>query len=298
MTTIKRITKLFSITALAVGMIGLTIGSANAAELTIRNPGFEEADGSAGRGNLHNVHHWTEENAASVFVDDAGTAYKPQANRCLYLGAANTAVNQDLDARKTWASDDVFTIGLIGQNAGWVTGTTEFKVQLRQTDGTVLWDSGAIDVTGTVINNNEYAGTNHIHSWTVDASTFSGAGVVEGSQINIRIAYVTGTPYIDDVTLEDEKDALPSVGGDLFLEDLNLAVAGYEGSIQWEQSSDGSSWSEVGGAIFTELNVTTLYAATPWFRVKATSGANPPAYSEAMKVTVEDTPEGKLVRIN
>jgi len=293
----KQIRNGMTIALVAMGLLGLTVGSAGAASITILNPGFEDASGPAGNNNMTVVGDWTEENAGGVYIDgiNPSTSWKPEPDRSLYL-SANTAVNQDLAA--TWSATDVFTLGVIGQNAGWVSGTTEFRVQLRQTDATVLWDSGAVDVTGTVINNNQYAGTNHIHSWTIDASTFSGGGVVENSQLNIRIAHVSGTPYMDDVTLETSGVVPPSEGGDTFADTITLVSTGTVGLLQWQQSANGSSWNDVGGATSSELDITALYTSTPWFRVEATSGTNAPAYTEPKQVTLENVSGGKVVRIN
>lgn len=178
--------------------------SANAGVININNAGFEDASIPAGNGNLGTVADWTEENAGQVFVDDNGLQWTPESDRTLYLNAANAAANQDLS--HNWSSSDNYTLGLIGIEPQWrIAGAGDaFSVQLRETDGTVLWDSGSQSVDGTVSGSPgsvSYTGTGHIFSWTIDASTFGGAGVVEGSQLNIRIAHAGGAPYMDDVSL-------------------------------------------------------------------------------------------------
>lgn len=188
----------------AIAGFALTVTPTLAGVININNPGFENGSGSASGGNWASPVDWTEENAGSVYVDGVleRVNWKPEADRVLYLNA-NTAVNQDLS--HNWSSSDIFTLGLVGHEAGWRVGAAgdAFSVQLRQTDGTILWDSGVQDVDGTVTglqNNFSYTGTGHIFSWTIDASTFT-AGT-EGQPLNIRIVGISGTPYIDDVALE------------------------------------------------------------------------------------------------
>ena len=188
----------------------LVAHSANAGVITINNAGFEDASGNGGNGNLTTPADWTEEDPNNVFVDNNGTTWTPESDRTLYFNGGTAAVNQDLS--HNWASDETFTLGIIGHNPRWASGTNVFKVQLRQADGTVLWDSGDLDVAGTVTTTAPatYTGTGHIFSWTFDASTFSGAGVVAGSQLNIRIAHVSAPTYIDDVSLSFEGPVVPT----------------------------------------------------------------------------------------
>jgi hypothetical protein len=187
-------------TLAALAGLALAAGSAHAATtIPILNGGFENSGGGpAGGGNNAVVDDWNEEDAGSVYIDNAGTTNKPDADAVLYFNSATAAVNQDLG--HNWSLSDSFTLGIEGHNPNW-DPTGIFKVQLRQTDGTVLWDSGDLDVSGTVVGPS-YTGTGHIFNWTFDASAFSGAGVSENEQLNIRIASVGVTTYIDDVSLE------------------------------------------------------------------------------------------------
>jgi len=193
MTTRNQITNALTVALVAMGIFGGTVGPACAGPIAITNGDFETlgADWTF-------VPGWTSESAANDWII-TGTQWKPDADGDLYFNPGG-AVNQDLS--HNWSSSDTYTLDMIGQNAGWVATTVEFTVQLREADGTVLWDSGVVDVTGTVdTGTKQYTGTGHIHSWTIDASTFSGAGVTEGSQLNIRIASTTSSPFMDDITL-------------------------------------------------------------------------------------------------
>lgn len=189
------------ITLLATSFL-LAAGSANAAPITILNPGFEDSTGTGTRGNLTTLLDWTEENASQVFVDNNGTTWVPEPSRTLYLNAINAGVNQDLS--HNWATSDVFTLGLIAMNPSWDATGNIFKVQLRQaSDDTVLWDSGTLDVSGTVTTTSPatYTGTGHIFNWTIHASTFTTG--TSGEQINIRILNLSNNPvYADNVSLD------------------------------------------------------------------------------------------------
>jgi hypothetical protein len=91
-----------------------------------------------------------------------------------------------------WTAGEVFTLGIKG-NQGWRSGGS-FKIQLRQADATVLWDSGTIPVTSTVSN----------FTWTIASGTFTSG--TPGSQLNIRIECLANTVDLDDVTLSASAD--------------------------------------------------------------------------------------------
>ena len=190
-------------TPISLAALAFAVGSVQAATpIPILNAGFEDVSDAIGRGNWQTINDWTEEPgpAASntVYVDDNGTAWVPEASRTLYFGPG--AVHQDL--AHNWSIGDSFTLEMIAMNPTWHAnqGNT-FKVQLRQaSDDTVLWDSGDQDVSATVAAGPTYTGTGHIFSWNFDASAFVTGSA--GEQINIRIAHVSGgAVYADNVSL-------------------------------------------------------------------------------------------------
>ncbi|NQT40775.1 MAG: PEP-CTERM sorting domain-containing protein [Planctomycetes bacterium] len=189
---------------MTMAAIGLPATSAHAGLININNAGFEDASGAASGGNLATPADWTEEDPGNVYVDNNGLSWSPEADRNLYFNGGTAAVNQDLS--HNWSSGDTYTLGMVGQNPGWdTTAPHEFKVQLREADGTVLWESGDLSVTGTVAPGSPptYTGTGHIFSWDIDASTFTSvSGAIEGLPLNIRIANVSAPTYLDDVSLD------------------------------------------------------------------------------------------------
>ncbi len=197
MTTRNQITNALTVALVAIGIFGGTVGPACAGPIAITNGDFETlgADWTF-------VPGWTSENAAADWII-SGTTWKPDADNDLYFNPGG-AVNQDLS--HNWSSSDTYVLGITAYEAGWNAGAAggdAFNIQLREADGTVLWESTSQNVDSTVgAPNYTYTGTGHLFSWNVDASTFSGAGVVEGSQLNIRIVQTGGNPFFDDVTLE------------------------------------------------------------------------------------------------
>ena len=184
--------------AAAMGSLALIATPTMAEEIAIANAGFEDVSNFCCRGNWHDMDDWIQEDEGTVYVDDNGTGWVPEASRTLYFGPG--AVHQDLD--HNWSASDVYTLGLIAMNPTWSDDNNTFKVQLRQaSDDTVLWDSGDQNVGGTVTAGPAYSGTGHLFSWAIDAGTFT-AGTA-GEQINIRIVHVSGGPvYADNVSLE------------------------------------------------------------------------------------------------
>ena len=182
----------------ALVIFGSLAGGTHATVININNAGFEDATGNSGNGYLSTLADWTEEDAANVHVDNNGALHVPEASRTLYIESGTGAVNQSLN--HNWSSGDTFTLDMIAMNPRFWNSNNTFIVELRQADGTVLWDSGNQNVSGTVTTTSPatYTGTGHIFSWNIDASTFAGAGVIENSQLNIRIAYVSGGPILAD----------------------------------------------------------------------------------------------------
>ena len=171
MTTAR--TKLLGI----IAGIALAAGSAGATSITIVNGNFEapvyDEDGAGGLADWYWVPDW----------DEGGSSYR--GNGYLYLDSGGW-VSQNLSYN--WTAGEVFTLTIRG-NQGWRTGGS-FKIQLRQADSTVLWDSGANSVDGTWQD----------FSWTIDSST-DFLGGTPGSQLNIRMDCLAATVYLDDVTL-------------------------------------------------------------------------------------------------
>jgi hypothetical protein len=169
--------------------VGLTVGSAGAASITIVNANFEaplfDEDGAGGSAAWYWVPDW-DEGADSFYGDSSSSG-----GHLVYLDAGNPGwISQNLSYN--WTAGDVFTLGIKGKQGWQSAGPYRFKIQLREADGTVLWDSGTVSVNSTWQN----------FSWSIDASMFSGAGVAPGSQLNIRIECLgTSSVYLDDVTL-------------------------------------------------------------------------------------------------
>ena len=171
-------------TSISVNPVGPTT-------IAIVNAGFET---DVGPGFSTEVSAWNE-GADSYVTSDAAFYGWSGAGRVLYLDSGGWV---DQNVNYNWTAGEVFTLGIKGHQ-GWRPGGA-FKIQLRQADGTVLWDSGTTPVAATVGN----------FRWSIDASTFSGAGVVPGSQLNLRIECLNATVYLDDVTLSTSvTDATP-----------------------------------------------------------------------------------------
>ncbi|MDG0993874.1 MAG: PEP-CTERM sorting domain-containing protein [Akkermansiaceae bacterium] len=195
-------------TLAALAGLALAAGAAHAATpITILNAGFDlAADGSAGPP-AHNgtaVYGWNQSGVAGAERTDTASGPTGDTDPELYFYLGGSI---DQTVSSAWTSGDTFTLGMIAHNATWGT-TGVMRVQLRlASDDTVLWDSGAVDVSGTV-SGGAYTGTGHIYSWDIEASTFT-AGT-DGDDLNIRIAHegaLNTYPYIDDVSLSF--DAVP-----------------------------------------------------------------------------------------
>ncbi len=220
------------LTLAAMAMV-LLAGTANAAPITIMNSDFEATGGTSTGTNWNTVHNWNEGdvNGGPEYVYKGGTQWAPQDTQTLYLTGNTAAVNQDLS--HNWASTDLFTLTFDGYDAGWRIGNAgdAISAQLRETDGTILWDSGSLNLDGTVTgsqNNLSFTGTGHEFSFDIDASTFAGVGgAVEGSALNLRFGGV-GVAFADNVTLDlVDVTAVPEPASIAIWTILGLCLAGY-----------------------------------------------------------------------
>ena len=86
------------------------------------------------------------------------------------------------------------------------------------------------------------------------------------------------------------------VGGVVGVDTIKLKVTGYTGGLQWQKSADGGTWTNISGELSSNLDVTSLYTNTPYFRVAVTFGTGT-TYSTRMMVTSQPMGSGTLVLI-
>jgi hypothetical protein len=204
MTTRKRITRVLTVALVAMGIVGLTVGSASAAtSITIVNGGFEAAlfdeDGAGGLAAWHWIPNWDE---------GGGSYYGSGAGGYLYLGSGGW-VDQDLSYN--WSTNETFTLSIDGQELSWSGSGEAFSVQLRQANEVVLWDSGPQVVDGITTWSN--------FSWTIAASNFTTG--TEGSELNIQIQGEAASSFVDDITLSTDLEDTdpPTLAGSDFVDD-------------------------------------------------------------------------------
>ncbi len=150
------------------------------------------------------VHGWHEELANKSNIDDEATGNAPAdfTKTGRLHNTNNAAINQDLGAY--WVEGETYTLSFNAWEAGWRIGATNdsFIVELRQQDGTVLWDSGIIDVDDTLAGSYgsiTYGPTNDSYTFLIDTDTFTTG--TPGSLLNLRFRRWDGVTWYDDITL-------------------------------------------------------------------------------------------------
>jgi signal transduction histidine kinase len=173
----------------------------SAATLELVNADFEDTHDEAGSGD--GISAWIEENESYVHIYDKGLQWYPLETQMGYLSDyEGAAINRDINY--CWRIGDRFDLSLAATEPGWRvdSGNDAFRIQLRQTDDTVLWDSGAINLDGTlsgIPGRLEWGSKNRLFNFKIDASSFTNG--VPGSQINLRIARDAGVVFVDDISL-------------------------------------------------------------------------------------------------
>lgn len=190
--------------------MALTFLHASGATIAITNGNFENPATTVGQNN-NTITGWTEEAGGSnSFITNPDGDWAPAgATQVGYFSNnASTAINQTLIWN--WSATDQYTLSLDAFDAGWraTTAGDALGVQLREADGTVLWDSGSFSLDGTVTGNQTVQGsfswgsTSRGHTWNIDATGFASvSGAVAGSALNLRIYRVSGVAFFDNISL-------------------------------------------------------------------------------------------------
>ena len=261
------------ILAMVIATVGLTVRPAKAGNITINNSDFQAAvydeDGAGGLADWYWVPDW-EEGGASYYGSGSGGF--------LYCDSGGW-VDQDLVYN--WTVGEVFTLGITG-NEGWRSGGS-FKIQLREADTTLLWESATIPVTSS----------DNTFSWTIDSSS-DFLGGTSGSQLNIRIECLAATVYLDNITFStnlsdviaptlasanivDNKSGGPVNPGDLITYNMLFSETMDDSTISASDFVNaGSATILVGNITFSSGNYHILVApsSTGTLQFGVASGAN------------------------
>ncbi len=158
---------------------------------------------------------WNEESASHSSIDDQVGNLAPSDFTQTGRLHDNTgaAINQNLGYN--WSLGETLTLSFGAWEAGWRIGDVgdAFVVELRQADGTVLWDSGTLNVDDTLAGttgNVTLGPANDTFVLAIDTDTFT-AGT-PGSELNLRFRHAGGVTWFDDLSLvSDLVVVLPNV---------------------------------------------------------------------------------------
>jgi hypothetical protein len=155
------------------------------------------------------------------------------------------------------------------------------------------------DGTSYSIDWNAAANTAGLTDQSSTSHTFASGG---GTISNIAIpAGVAAGSYTGTMTISNGSESITqevtlligAVGGDITgstivnagTNSTVLTLSGHSGSIQWQSSSNNSTFSNISGATSTTYTATNL-SATTFYRVALTNGACTVAYSDTATITV------------
>ncbi len=212
--------------------------------IDINNGDFEQPvySGSPGIAST-NVIGWDEESPSHSSIDDQVGSLAPgdftQTGRLHDNVAA--AIHQDLGYR--WSLGETLTLSFDAWEAGWKIGVAGDAVvfELREVGGALLWDSGVIDLDGTLAGSSGsvIAGAvGSFHTFDIDTDLF--AVGTPGSELSLRVAYGGGVAWFDDITLvSDRVESQPNVDLDA------TGILAIEG--RYTQGDDGVLAIDVGG---------------------------------------------------
>jgi autotransporter-associated beta strand protein len=188
--------------------------------------------------------------------------------------------------------DPASAVGAVSSNQSICTGTQPADLTIASATGTIQWQ-WATDAAFTTPNN---IGTNSTTLpgttiGTLTSTTYYRAVVKSGvcSAATSSTITVTVSPTSVGGTAAAAASSLCAGSS------TTVSVTGFEGTIQWQQSADGSTgWATVtGGSGATTATYTTPnLTATTYYRAVVTSGACIAANSTTATVTVDPTSVG------
>ncbi|MEI6348300.1 MAG: T9SS type A sorting domain-containing protein [Bacteroidota bacterium] len=152
--------------------------------------------------------------------------------------------------------------------------TTTLSVSSSNSDYTYTW-SNSLGTGPSVIATPIAATTYYVTASDNSGNGFTGCAVID----NIAIAF---TPASVGGTATATVSTMCQTGSS------SLTVAGYTGSIQWEQSADNSTWGNVSSGGTAATYATGTITQTTYYRAKITNSSCAAAYSNVLTITVNN----------
>ena len=178
---------------------------------------------------------------------------------------------------------------LIGGHSGLVSSTPTYQWAVVSSPNSYTFPSGFV----TSYSSTQYASGQNI--------TLSQSGTYVFSLKVSTIGSNSGNTYSNTQTVSIIVDPL-SVGGTASSNQTicsgstpaSLNLSGNTGTIQWQKSSDNSTFTDISGATASTLSAATMgsLASTTYYRAKITSGTCSSAYSNTVTITVVANPVG------
>lgn len=180
----------------------LALANAHAATIIINNSDFEDPGIVAGS-NTQTVTGWSGDSTQEYIANPSGDWGPVDITQVGYFTGAADGIFQELN--HNWSTTDKYTLTFDAYEAGWRTGTAgdTIQFQLRQTDGTLLWDSGQLNLDNTLTGTQgsiTYGATSHAFSFNIDAAT-DFVGGSSGEQIRIDIVANGDPVWFDNISL-------------------------------------------------------------------------------------------------
>ena len=167
------------------------------------------------------VYFWNEQENVRTEANRSGEWMPEGFSQMLRLGITGPgAADQDLN--HDWLTTDRYELRFEAYELGWFAQAGEsgeaLIVELRQSDGTVLWRSGQVSVDNTLAGDENaitLGPAAHDFTFLIDAADF--ATGTEGSTLNLRFAWAAGpgSIWVDNVALTLIATTIPDTGGEL-----------------------------------------------------------------------------------
>jgi hypothetical protein len=186
--------------------------------------------------------------------------------------------------------------GTVSANQTICSGTQPVNISVSGSTGTIQWQSSPDGITYSNIATATSATLPGTTVGSLTSTKYFQAVLTSGSCGSVTSAVVTVavTPVSVAGTVSANQIICPAN------QPADITLSGYNGTIQWQSSSDNVTFANISGATGATLAGTTVgpLAATTYFHAIVTNGVCPPVTSPAVTVTVTAAVGGNITPLS
>ncbi|NHM07660.1 T9SS type A sorting domain-containing protein [Flavobacterium sp. CYK-4] len=231
--------------------------------------------------------------SATLTSAQMGTLTATRYYRAVVTNSPCAAVNS---ASVTVTVSTASIAGTVSANQTICSGTSPGNITLTGNTGTIHWQSSPDNITFTNIAGATGATLTSVQMGAINATTYYRAVVTNGGCASVNTASVTVTTNAVSVAGTVSANQSICTG----TQPGNITLTGNTGTIQWQSSTNNTTFTNIAGATAATLTSGQMgtLTATRYYRAVVTSGVCASAVSSSVTVTVSTASVAGTVSAN